>query len=174
MRACESKDAIFFFLCFGERRVQRQNHQSVRRRSKPSPWPLSQRKRGETTAGSSSTPVSPSSLPCRPAASRTHAVDSFRASSSTASRVHFRPVLERRIERAASLRRQVQHIPNWIQLVNAAFFDIVGQPWMATVKMAQGAITVSRKNRNSGVLMSFAIFAAEIVFKSALAGAQQT
>ncbi len=174
MRACESKDAIFFFLCFSGRRVQRQNHQSVRRRSKPSPWPLSQRKRGETTAGSSSTPVSPSSLPCRPAASRTHAVDSFRASSSTASRVHFRPVLERRIERAASLRRQIQNIPNRNQLIDAALLDVVGQPWMTTVEMAQRAVTVSRENRNSRVLIAFAIFAAKIVLESAFPGAQQS
>jgi hypothetical protein len=40
--------------------------------------------------------------------------------------------------------------------------------------MAQRAITVSRENRNRRVLMSFAIFAAEIIFKSAVAGAQQT
>jgi hypothetical protein len=43
---------------------------------------------------------------------------------------------------------------------------------MATVKMAQRAITVSRENRNRRVLMSFAIFAAEIVLKSAVAGAR--
>jgi len=88
--------------------------------------------------------------------------------------LHLDPVLERRIKLAASLRRQVQHIPNRNQLIDAALFDVVGQPWMATVKMAQRAITVSRENRNRRVLMSFAIFAAEIVLKSAVAGAQQT
>src|SRR6266850_114433 len=96
------------------------------------------------------------------------------SSSLAASPLHLCPVLERRIKLAASLRRQVQHIPNRIQLINAALFDVLGQPWMTTVKMAQRAIAVSRENRNRGVLMSFAIFAAEIVLKSAVAGAQQT
>src|SRR5258706_4191326 len=45
---------------------------------------------------------------------------------------------------------------------------------MATVKMTQRAVTVSRENRNRRVLMSFAIFAAEIVLKSAVAGAEQS
>src|SRR5258706_15618398 len=108
-----------------------------------------------------------------PAASRTRADGALVAASSTASRLrpfHFRPVLERRIKLAASLRRQVQHIPNRIQLVNAALFDVVCQPRMATVKMAQRAITVARENRNRRVLISFAILAAEIILKSAVAG----
>src|SRR6266567_7684385 len=93
---------------------------------------------------------------------------------SAARRLHLGPVLERCIPLTSALRRQVHNIPNRILLVNAALFDVVGQPWMPTVKMAQRAITVSRENRNRRVLMSFAIFAAEIVLESAFAGAQQT
>src|SRR5439155_1657347 len=98
----------------------------------------------------------------------------FRHKILTAGRLHLSPVLERCIPLAASLRRQVQHIPNRIQLINAAVFDVVGQPWMATVKMAQRAVTLTRENRNRRVLTSFGVFAAEIVLKSAVAGAQQT
>src|SRR6266851_9907491 len=78
MRACESKDASFFFLCFGERRVPFKdktiNRVDVAKPSPLAPLPTGE---GETAAVSSSTPVSPYSLPCRPAASRTHAVDAF-------------------------------------------------------------------------------------------------
>src|SRR5438445_10775728 len=84
------------------------------------------------------------------------------------------PVLKRCIKLASTLRRQIQHIPNRNQLINAALFDVVGQPWMATVKMTQRAITVSRENRNRRVLISFTIFAAEIVLESTLPRAQQT
>src|SRR5216684_2962431 len=48
MRACESKDAIFFFLCFGERRVPFKDKTINRVDSQsPHPWPLSQRERGK-------------------------------------------------------------------------------------------------------------------------------
>lgn len=40
--------------------------------------------------------------------------------------------------------------------------------------MSQRALTVSSENRNGRILISFAILAAEIVLKSAVAGAQQT
>src|SRR5260370_33053033 len=48
MRACESKDAIFFFLCFGERRVpfKDKTFNRVDVAGSPHPWPLSQRERG--------------------------------------------------------------------------------------------------------------------------------
>ncbi len=70
----------------------------------------------------------------------------FGASSSAASGLHPRPVVERRIKLAASLWRQVHQIPNRTQLINAALLDVFGQPGMATVKMAQRAIVVSREN----------------------------
>src|SRR6266705_2462667 len=92
----------------------------------------------------------------------------------TARGLHFGPVLERCVKLAASLWRQVQHIPNRNQLVDATFFDVVSQPWMATVKMAKRAVAVSRENGNRGVLMSRRVFAAKIVLESAFAGAQQT
>src|SRR5205823_3927114 len=93
---------------------------------------------------------------------------------STRHRLHLGPVLERRVERPSALRRQVQHIPNRNQLIDATLFDVVGQPWMAAVKMTQRAVIVSRENRNRRVLMSRRVFAAEIVLKSAVARAQQT
>src|SRR6059036_238562 len=92
----------------------------------------------------------------------------------TPRRVHLGTVIERRIKGASSRWRQIKDIPNRIQLVDAALFDVVGQPWMTTVKMAQRAVGISGENRNRRVLMSFAIFAAEIVLESAVACAQQT
>ena len=84
------------------------------------------------------------------------------------------PVLKRCIKLASTLRRQIQHIPNRNQLINAALFDVVGQPWMATVKMPQRAVTVSRENRNRRVLMSRRVFTAEIVLERAVSRAQKT
>src|SRR5882724_8176633 len=94
--------------------------------------------------------------------------------SSAASGLNLRSIVKRRIPLPTSLRRQVHHVPNRIQFIDATLFDVVGQPRMTTVKMAQRAVTVSCENRNRGVLMSFAIFAAKIIFKSAVTGAQQT
>src|SRR5205085_7935762 len=45
---------------------------------------------------------------------------------------------------------------------------------MTTVRVAQRSVALTSENRNRRVLMSFAIFTAEIVFESAFAGAQQT
>src|SRR5205814_3756088 len=73
-----------------------------------------------------------------------------------------------------ALRRQVHQIPNRIQFVDAALPKSRREPWMPAVKMAQRAVTVSGENRDRRILTSFAIFAAEIVFESALAGAQRT
>ncbi len=49
MRACESKDASFFFLCFGERRVPFKD-KTINRVdvAKPSPLAPSQRERGNS------------------------------------------------------------------------------------------------------------------------------
>src|SRR3989441_4604634 len=60
--------------------------------------------------------------------------------------LHLRTVIERRVKGASSLWRQIKDIPNWIQLIDATLFDVVGQPRMATVKMAQRAVAVSREN----------------------------
>src|ERR1044071_9712970 len=45
---------------------------------------------------------------------------------------------------------------------------------MTAVKVAQRAIDLASENRNGRVLMSFAVFAAEVVFESAFPRAQQT
>src|SRR5438876_2210735 len=77
MRACESNDAMFF-LGFGERRVAFKD-KTINRVdvAKPSPLALhSQRERGNSRCIVVDA-VTPSSLQCRPAASRTHAVDAF-------------------------------------------------------------------------------------------------
>src|SRR6185312_4921826 len=88
--------------------------------------------------------------------------------------LHLRAIVERSIPLASSLRCQIQTIPNWIEFVDAALFDIGGQPGVTTVKMPQGAVTLSSENRDCRILTSFAIFAAEIVFEGAFAGTQQT
>src|SRR5207245_9333071 len=51
--------------------------------------------------------------------------------------------------------------------------DLRREPWMAAVKVPQRAVTVSGENRDRRILLSFAIFAAEIVLESAVAGAEQ-
>src|SRR6185369_18074848 len=45
---------------------------------------------------------------------------------------------------------------------------------MTAVKVAQSAVAISSEHRDRRILTAFAIFAAEIIFESAFAGAQQT
>jgi hypothetical protein len=50
-------------------------------------------------------------------------------------------VVERRIKRPSTLRRQVQQIPDWIQLVDAALFDVFRQPRMNAVEVTHRSIS---------------------------------
>src|SRR5690242_360689 len=88
--------------------------------------------------------------------------------------LHFSPVIQRRIPSTSALWRQIEHIPNWTHLIDSALSNIFCEPWMTGIKMSQRSILVSREHRNRRVLMPFRIFAAEIVFKATVAGAQQT
>src|SRR5690348_14887709 len=72
------------------------------------------------------------------------------------------------------MRGKIHNIPDRIQLIDPALFDVVRQPRVTTIKMAQRAICIASKNRNCRILISFAILAAEIVFESAFGGAQET
>src|SRR5207245_9580266 len=87
--------------------------------------------------------------------------------------LHLRPIVQPCVTLASALRRQVHQIPDRIQLIDAALSDLRREPWMAAVKMPQRAVTVSGENRDRRILLSFAIFAAEIVLESAVACAEQ-
>src|ERR1700693_1416021 len=45
---------------------------------------------------------------------------------------------------------------------------------MRGVEVAQGARSVARENRNRGVLMPFAVFAAEVILEGVAAGAEES
>src|SRR5215510_5072412 len=60
--------------------------------------------------------------------------------------LHLSAVVERGIKGTSALRRQVQQIPNWTQLIDAALLDVLSQPRMTTVKMAQRAVGVTGEN----------------------------
>jgi hypothetical protein len=51
--------------------------------------------------------------------------------------LYFGAVVKRRVPTPASLWRQIKEIPDRTQLIDAALFNVVGHPWMTTVKMAQ-------------------------------------
>jgi hypothetical protein len=68
-------------------------------------------------------------------------------------RLNLDAVVERCIESSSALRRQIQNIPNWIQLIDAALSDVIGQPWMIAGKVAQRAVALSSEDRNRRVLL---------------------
>ena len=55
-------------------------------------------------------------------------------------------VVQRSIKRPSALWRQIQNVPNWTHLIDAALFDVVGQPRMAAVKVAQSAVAISSEH----------------------------
>ena len=60
--------------------------------------------------------------------------------------LHLRAVIERRIECASSLWRQIKDIPDRNVFVDATLLDVVVQSWMNTVEMAERAVTVASEN----------------------------
>lgn len=82
-------------------------------------------------------------------------------------------VIEAGVPVAAALRREVHEVPDGSEEVDAPLLDVWGHPRMRTIEMVHGAVGVAGENGNGGVLMPFAVLAAQIVLESAVAGAEQ-
>ena len=52
-------------------------------------------------------------------------------------------IFEFREKVAASLPREIHDIPDRVQLVDPALLDIVSQPWMPGIEVAERAVAVS-------------------------------
>src|SRR5206468_8896179 len=83
-------------------------------------------------------------------------------------------VLELRIEFSSALSREIEDIPDRYQLVDAAFFDVARQPWMTGIRVMNRTVIVASEDGYGRILVSFFVFASEVVFEFARAGAQKT
>src|SRR5207244_9609288 len=87
--------------------------------------------------------------------------------------VDFGAVVEVGVPVAAALRGEIHEVPDGSEQVDAALADVRGHPRMRGVEVAQGAVGVAGENGNGGVLAPFEVFAAEVVFEGAVAGAEE-
>src|SRR5437870_2922759 len=83
-------------------------------------------------------------------------------------------ILELRIEFSSALSREIEDIPDRYQLVDAAFFDVARQPWMTGIRVMNRTVIVATEDGYRRILVSFFVFASEVVFEWARAGAQKT
>src|SRR5438128_5319710 len=83
-------------------------------------------------------------------------------------------ILELRIEFSSALSREIEDIPDRYQLVDAAFFDVTPQPWMTGIRVMNRTVIVASEDGYRRILVSFFVFASEVVFECARAGAQKT
>src|SRR6266498_2983036 len=82
-------------------------------------------------------------------------------------------VTEFRIPIAPALRCQVEDVVNRAHQVEAALLDVFRQRWVSGVKVAKNAVLVSSEDRHRRVLVSLAIFAAQIILEGVRARTQQ-
>src|SRR3989442_9074196 len=83
-------------------------------------------------------------------------------------------ILELRIEFSSALSREIEDIPDRYQLVDAAFFDVARQPWMTGIGVMNRTVIVASEHGYRRILVSFFVFASEVVFECARTGAQKT
>jgi hypothetical protein len=80
-------------------------------------------------------------------------------------RLRFLSVGEGRVPLPSSFGGQIHQIPQWREQVDSAFLDLRRHPRMCGIKVPHKAVTVSRKNRDGGILPSVNIFTAKIEFE---------
>src|SRR6266545_91307 len=73
-------------------------------------------------------------------------------------------VTEFRIPITPALRCQVEDVVNGAQQLEAALLDVFRQRWVSGVKVPKSAVLVSSEDRHRRVLVSLAIFAAQIIY----------
>ena len=84
----------------------------------------------------------------------------------------FGAVVQAGVPLAAPLRGEVHEVPDGSEQVDAALADVGSHSGMRGVEVAHVAVGVASENGNGGVLMSFSVFAAEVVLEGAVAGAE--
>ncbi len=87
--------------------------------------------------------------------------------------VDFGAVIKAGVPIASALRRKVHEVPDGSEQVDAALGDVRGNPRMRGVEVTQGTIGVARENGNGGVLIPFAVFAAEVILERVVAGTEE-
>jgi len=87
--------------------------------------------------------------------------------------VDFRAVVKVGVPVASALWGEIHKVPDRSEQVDAALGDVGSHPRMRGVEVAQGAVGIAGENGNSGVLMPFAVFAAQVVLEGAIAGAEE-
>src|SRR6516225_4200193 len=87
--------------------------------------------------------------------------------------VDFGTVGKAGVPTAPALRGEVHEVPDRSEQVNATLLNVGGQPRVRCVKVAQGTLGVAGENGNSRVLMAFAVFAAQIIFETVIAGVKE-
>src|SRR5262245_40102848 len=83
-------------------------------------------------------------------------------------------IFELCIKISAALSSEVEHVPDRYQLIDAALLDLTRQPRMTGIGMPNRAVAIASEDRYCRILVSFFVFAAEVVLECARAGAQET
>src|SRR5262249_39353836 len=76
-------------------------------------------------------------------------------------------IVECGVKGTSALSCEIHDIPDRTQLVNATFLNIWSQPWMPGIRVADRTLAIASENRYCRILVSFFVFAAEIVLKCA-------
>ena len=76
-------------------------------------------------------------------------------------------IFEFGVKGTSALSCEIHDIPDRTQLVNATFLDIRSQPWMPGIRVADRTVAIASENGYCRILVSFFVFAAEIVLKCA-------
>src|SRR5688500_13545669 len=92
---------------------------------------------------------------------------------STTRRTHVGAVTKVRDPLAAPLWSEIQDMPNGGVEIDTALFDVARERRMNRVEVAKGSVSISSENGNGRILISLAVFAAEIVFERVGAATQQ-
>jgi hypothetical protein len=85
----------------------------------------------------------------------------------------FSAVVKACVPLTPALRREVHEVPDGSEQVDAALADVRSHPRMRGVEVAQGAVSVARENGDGGVLVPFAVFAAEVMLERALPSTEE-
>src|SRR5215471_21392698 len=83
-------------------------------------------------------------------------------------------IFEFGVKGTSALSCEIHDIPDRSQLIDATFLDIGSQPWMPGIRVTDRTVAIAGKNGNRRILVSFFVFAAEIVLKGAGRGTQES
>src|SRR5262245_15596698 len=80
---------------------------------------------------------------------------------------HSGGIFECGVKGTSALSCEIHDIPDRSQLVDATFLNIGSQPWMPGIRVTDRTVAIASENGYCRILVSFFVFAAEIVLKCA-------